>query len=152
MFIELKDTLINLEQVSNVGFLHNKGRIVFNFSHSIELETNKVWSTIADYRYFTASSEEEYNEKKKEVQDVLSSLGFINSTRGNHYWVNKSKVSYITTDGHKNRLIFNLSTSITKNTTKGISLINDFVFWDYSSVDDFNKGMLETQLKLKGNS
>lgn len=142
MFIKFpqRDLTINLNKVSNIGFLDNKLKIVFNFSHSIDIEKKGTgeWATIADYKYIDCASEEEYSEFKKDVMDSMKTSGnFLMSSDSTHYSVNKSQISYVTTDSRKNRIIFNLSTSITKETHKGINVINDFVFWSFEDPHEF---------------
>lgn len=151
MYIDAKDMMINLDKVSNVGFLDFKRRIVFNFSHSIELEDKKTkeWSTIADYKYLDSNGEEEYSKVKELVKKSLLEKGFLEPTKESHYWVNPSEVSYINFDEMKHRLIFNLSTSVTRDTAKGLCLINDFVFWTFDNAEQLEEALVNTARKVK---
>ena len=145
MYIEVKEMLVNLDKVSNVGFLDSKRRIVFNFSHAVEIQNNRTgeWNTIADYKYYDAVDDQSYEEKKQSVKDALSQSGFIEPQYYAHYWINPKQVSYINTDKNKNRLIFNLNTSVDVHMKQGVTLGNDFVFWTFDNEQDFIQAMLD---------
>lgn len=149
MFIELKDIVVNLNQVSNVGFLDHRNRMVFNFSHSIELQNHKTneWNTIADYKYYDLS-EDDYYTKKKQIQQSLLQDGFLEPMHFSHYWINPKSIAYVNYDDKKHRLIFNLSTSVTKDTGKGVTLINDFVFWTFNTEQELQEASASVQRSL----
>lgn len=150
MFVEVKDMLINLEKVSNVGFLDFKKRVVFNFSHSIEIiNKEKEWSTIADYKYYDGESEEDYHAKKEAIQKALIQAKFLEPYHCSHYWVNPKEISYINADVSKNRLIFNLNTSVDVQMKHGVSLGNDFVFWTFDNPEKFQEVSVDIIRKVK---
>jgi hypothetical protein len=140
--------IINLDLVSNIAFLEHKQRIIFNMSHSIEIkndDTNET-STIADYKYWELPSIEEYNAAAVSLTNKISSIGFLISSSTNKA-INPLHISYVNVDHSKNRIVFNLNTSITSR-LNGL-LTNDYVFWNANSdtelsqmVDDLHQQIL----------
>lgn len=140
-FIRIDDKFLNLDSCASVGLSKNDGknrfRIVFNLSHSIEVFDKQLNKNIvvADYKYWDFDSSIEFNKNLEKLTKNLLASDFLFSTDKKHYYVNPAKVSYITFDDEHNRIIFNMSTSITKKTT-GL-LTNDYVFWTYSTKEEY---------------
>lgn len=138
MFIKANESLINLDNVTNIGFLDNKLKIVFNFNCSIDSDKKGRIQLVADYRYWSFDNVDDYNNAISDLEKlIINDKNWI--IHKNHHWVNLKYVTHINSDKAKNRIIFNLNNSITRDTRLGEdSLINDFVFWTFENSEDFN--------------
>jgi hypothetical protein len=152
------EKIVNLNQVSNIGFEVYTDRnnqtaykIIFNFSTGVSLKNN-IERIVPDYQYFVYHNKDEY----EKVVDILNDL--INEER----WlapsvkgivkriINPDRVTFVATDPRKNRIIVNLSTSISfySNYERKTS---DFVYIDFPSKEefDFEYKYLVSQLELR---
>jgi hypothetical protein len=144
-FYKVGDKIINLDNVSSIGFIPAKNRVVYNMNHSIETidRTLNEAIMIADYKYYNFDVESEYQEHCTEIRGHSMLFGYVQSTSDYHHLVNPLNVSYINFEKENKRIIFNLSTPVTKRkygtNTKiepGI-LTNDFVFWTYTTEEEY---------------
>jgi hypothetical protein len=149
MFIQANQSIINLDNVTNIGFLDNRKRIVFNFNCSIESDKNNNIQLVADYRYWNFESTEEYDLESAKLKLLLLAIGnWVEPAVHNHHWVNTYFVTHVNSDDKRNRLIFNLCNSISKDTKLGNnSIVNDFVFWDFNGEREFFEDTRELVIK-----
>jgi hypothetical protein len=134
--IDYGRSLLNLDNVSNIAFLERSNRIVFNFVSNIEIKSKNGIQVIADYRYDDYVSLSDYNNRKYELQDILSDLGFIAPKFEGHHWINPKHVTFVNVDKKRNKVMFNLANSVTKMIDNEVMLVNDFVFWTHKSEED----------------
>jgi hypothetical protein len=129
--------ILNLQACTSIGVNKSRLRIVFNLSHSIEMFDSKLSKNIivADYKYWDFDNEIDFNVGLSKVNSLIRVNNFFISTDKKHYFVNPDQLSYITFDDDNNRIIFNLSTSVTKKTTG--TLTNDYVFWTFNNKDEY---------------
>lgn len=131
--------------MSNITFNKEKLRIIYNFSNNIDIKINTNYGEeirmIADYRYDDFYNEMEFNQKKIELRERVKSLGFIIPDSPYHHWVNPKHITFVNVDYKKTRIIFNLANSITKPIGGEMMLVNDFVFWDYSTEEELNEAI-----------
>jgi hypothetical protein len=136
--IDYNRSVLNLANVTNIAFLEKHNRIVFNFANNIEIKSSKGIQVIADYRYDDYNSSTEFKARQEELIKVLDEYGYIKPmySQYNHHWVNPSHVTFINVDKKRNRIMFNLSNSVTKLVDNEVMLVNDFVFWNCTSEEE----------------
>lgn len=156
-FYKIGDKLINLDNVSSIGFIPAKNRLVYNLNHSIETFERATSATImiADYKYHNFSTEAEYLAESKQIRDHSLLFGFIHSSSDFHHLVNPINISYISFDSDNKRIIFNLCTPVTKrkynqsNELVGESMLtNDFVFWTYQTQEEYEANVKYVEKEL----
>lgn len=126
MFLEIKDVLVNLKNVSNINILNNKNRIIFNLNYSINIGKK----TKSDYIYWDSSSREEFNNNLKLIENnVYFKQNFI--PKINNGYININEISSIKFIEKKYRVIFNLNNPVTfstDNTNLATNITSDFVY------------------------
>lgn len=132
---------LNLEHVSNFGFL--KDKIVFNMDYSVTLKSyknnNKV--IISDYVYWIPNSFEELIEMKALILESTifsesSKLRWIQCSNDPEFKqriVNMDCVSSIKFDDERRKVIFNLSHTV----TFGTGLTSEFVFYKFRTQEEY---------------
>ena len=148
--------IVNLKAVSNIAFeayINRFGvqeyKIIFNMGYPVSLKTDYK-KLISDYVYFVYQDRDEY----ERTVDTLS--GLINE----HGWIaplingvvtritNPDYISFISTDPRKNRIILNLSTSVSfyNNNER---LTSDFIYLDFTSQQEYieNYAYIRAQLE-----
>lgn len=145
MFIMIGSNVINLAKVSNVAFkdefaAKERGRIIFNFCYSIQIK-NEIGESIfiPDYKYSDNIDPDVFYSEVESLKSQLKKAGFIEPSSDYHYWVNKNHISYITKDVYRKKIIFNLSTPISKTLDDKQAVINDFVFWSFDDSSFMNE-------------
>jgi hypothetical protein len=136
---------INLDNVSNIGFIPEKNRIIINFNYSISLSKSSE-KKIADYRYLDFDSQEEFEEFVTDLCKMAEQKFYIMPNVEeflDKHWVNPRHISYLNTDVKKNRIIFNMTNPITKLVNDELRTINDFVFWDFDTLEKFEEALKE---------
>jgi hypothetical protein len=136
---------INLDNVSNIGFVPEKNRIIINFNYSISLSKSSE-KKIADYRYLDFDSQEEFEEFVTDLCEMAEQKFYIMPSVEellDKHWVNPRHISYLNTDVKKNRVIFNMTNPITKVVNDELRTINDFVFWDFDTLEKFEEALKE---------
>ena len=136
-------SLVNMDNVTNIAFLDKTNRIVFNFNNNIEIKTSNGIQVIADYRYDNHDSVKTYADKKQEIIKYMKEHSFIEPVypEQDHHWVNPIHITFINVDRSKNRLMFNLSNSVTKPIKGEIMLVNDFVFWNHNEANELENSV-----------
>jgi hypothetical protein len=147
-FIECNNGIINLGNVSNIGFIENKNRVIFNFNYSIPLPKKNVQDEekiVADYKYADFSTQEDFEEFVIMLGHKAEELNFIMSrdegTLLDRHWINPLHISFVGTDEPKNRIIFNMTNQTNKMIGGKNKIINDFIFWDVGSKEQFKSNM-----------
>jgi len=131
-----KERSVNLKNVTNIAFINQPDRgvhkIIFNLDSSVNLKgTDQV---IPDYVYAIYQTEDEYT-KACDTLTQLQNHGWLMPKVNNNVsrMINPEKITFITTDAKKNRLIVVLKTTITIK-PKGKNQYNpDFMFFDFDN-------------------
>jgi len=133
--------VINLKEVSSIGFEskktgHKAYKVIINFSYPVSLK-NDYKKVVSDYQYFVFQTEEEYNKYVSELNNLIN-VGWIAPKVENtvRRIINPDKISFISKDLRKNRIIINLATSVSfhNNTDRKTS---DFLFIDFETEEEF---------------
>ena len=150
--------VVNLKEVTNIAFeiyTNREGKtvykIIFNFNVPVSLKNNII-KIIPDYMYFVYYDEEEYQKTVDILNDLINeSMWLAPSIDGRvKRIINPDKITFIARDPRHNRIIVNLSTSISfysdyKRRT------SDFIYFDFTDPEEFEaeyQYMME-QLNLK---
>jgi hypothetical protein len=143
-FIGFKEQkIVNLNRVSNIYVVKNSdssGKIVFNLDYSVKIFKNEKGSGLkysSDYVYWMFTSKEELNRMINLIQDNLSFEWFVPNNYEKFRYINMSKVSTITKDDKKLRIIFNLCYNVTHPRDEN-KVTSDFVFFDFSTTEEYN--------------
>ena len=138
-FIKANNKFINLEHVSSINVLQK--RVAFDLDCPVELD-NKV---ISYYAYSDSDNREDFKTNN------YIQCNFINK---DGVYINRNHISAVTFRDDKNRIIFNLSHSITSTKHNGESrLTSKFIYFDFNTINEYNKFIIELtnilQLKTK---
>ena len=132
MFLTLNNKTVNTETVHNIAFEDKKRKIIFNFEYGVSLRDDED-KIISDYVYFLFDNDEDFETTKARLIDMEGWLGsgadYINRI------VNSKKISFMTSDTYSNRIIFNLTSSVSFTKNK-YSRSSDFVWWTYNSASE----------------
>ena len=150
---------VNLKNVTSVSIEENINRkkIIFNFDYTIT-HPYKPDVFVSDYVSVYYDDDQEFKKVFKELSSQLESLYWFEGQNSLDlegpdkiwHWVNIDKVSFITYDEHKNRIILNLSCTVTKRHSSG-ELTSDFVYFSYPTKSEFmkNRERLENLINSK---
>jgi len=129
MFLTLNNKTVNTDTVHNIAFEDRKRKIIFNFEYGVSMrdDSDKI---ISDYVYFLFDNDEDFENTKSKLTAlngwISSGVDYINRI------VNSKKISFMTSDKYNNRVIFNLTSSVSFTKDK-YSRSSDFVWWTYKS-------------------
>lgn len=142
-FININNTLLNLESVSNVNIQRKRNRVIFNLNYTIGVPKSSKEDQskrISDYVYWDFSNNLELvNSVENLLNHNYIKENFI--ILGNS-WINKNEISTVKFDQNKLRFIFNLSNSATFVDRKGdIRLTSEFVYVDFDDYNEFEVNM-----------
>lgn len=143
MFIRHTDnTLINLENVSNIFIDRKNNKVIFNMNYAV-----KLGDTITpDYEYWYF---DELNEMVSSLNDTLERAGWILPNNIYNRYVNPKCVSSIKIDDRNLKVIYNLNATVThpddvRKISGGMNiplqkqrLTSDFVFIKFNNADEF---------------
>lgn len=124
--------IVNIDNVTNVGYLREKLKIVFNMNYGITLQEKLGSKIISDYVYWEFTSVSEYE----------SCVDMINKKTSN--WIRTSKeqrivnpklISSIVFDDTNFKIIFNFSHTVTLSTG---GLTSEFTFHKFSTQEKYN--------------
>ena len=141
--------IVNLDQVTNIAFEESidrfenpKFKIIYNFAYPISLKNN-IDKQIPDYSYHVYSNKEEYQEQVEKLNLQLDNKGWYAPIINNKVQriVNLDYVSFISTDTYKNRIITNLSCSVSFYNDYHRKT-SDFIFFDFESLDRLESEIL----------
>ena len=123
---------VNLDNVTTIFIDNIDKKIIFNFNYSIRVSSrDKLENQRADYIAWYLS-EEDLERVKISLLEMLSTTEwFLPDFKHNHRCVKKSMVSTIKFADYINRIIFNLTCSVTDQRSTSDSLTSDFVFWNF---------------------
>jgi len=140
--------IVNLDQVSNIGFdtgtdrFNNpKFKIIFNMVYGVSLKNNTD-KQIPDYVYFVYDNPEEYQDKIDKLNAQINHAKWFAPLIGDKVdmIINPNYISFISTDRSKNRIITNLSCSVSFYNDYQRKT-SDFIFLDFNTLDE-----METEL------
>ncbi len=147
--------IMNMKEVTNIGFEHYFDRndretwkIILNFGYPVSLP-NDFSKLVSDYQYIVLHDLDEYNAYIDELSNLIN----------NHMWlaprvngkitriINPEKISFVATDTKKNRIIFNLNTSVSFY-NNNMRKTSDFLYIDFDNRTDFDNEYkyIKTQL------
>ncbi len=146
---------VNLKEVSNIAFTQEYNRagdlyykIIFNFDYGISLRGNNG-KIIADYCYFVYNDYNDYEKMEEKLSDLINEKGWIAPIVNGSVSriVNPDKISFMATDTRKNRIILNLSTSVSfyNDFSKKTS---DFIYFDFNTLDEYKENLVYIQDQL----
>jgi hypothetical protein len=143
MFIRHKNnSIVNLENVSNVFIDRKDSKVIFNMNYSVKL--GKTLTPDYTYWYF-----DDLDEMVKSLDTVLGEYGFITPNNIYNRYVNPNCVASIKIDDVSFKVIYNLNSTVTHpvdnrkiNNGSEIplhkqSLTSDFVFIKFNNSEDF---------------
>ena len=133
-FVKVKDKLINLEHVSSFNILDN--RVAFDFDCPVELKDK----TISYYAYGDLSNIDLLNNEY-----IIQNFIIYNSVR-----INRNHITAIKFEEDKNRVIINLSHSVTSygyGHEKRIT--SKFLYCDFDRIEDYNDFTMYLTDKIK---
>ena len=138
--------IVNLDNVSSVGVKTNhRGRkVIFNFAHSITLDSGKM---IADYDYWHVDTDENVDKVVQTIKDNMPNAFISSDFR--HYIVNGDNVANIVFDDSNNRVIFNLNFSKEVRVSGAYTLSSDFTYWDFDSSNEYERAKTEIFKRIK---
>lgn len=142
MFISYNNSIVNLDNVTNVLIDDKNKKVIFNMKYSVRLEN--VFT--ADYVYWRYEHEDE----KELFIEKLISANFIQPNLPTNRWVNPMNVASIKIDEGSLKVIFNLTCSITHpEDVRAIKngdidhidarVTSDYVFIKFDDIQDFDK-------------
>lgn len=147
-YLSTNDRLINLQNVSNINVLTNSYRIIFNFNYGIDMGKK----TISDYVYWDAIDVHNFNYNLSVLNANKYFIdNYLDQINGNGY-INKNEISSIKFSEKKNRVIFNLSHSITFTDFYGNDKItSEFVYVNCNNNQEFKDYSQYVKSKLTKN-
>jgi hypothetical protein len=138
------EKLINLHSVTNIAFEEYTDRngldaykVIMNFDYGVSLK-NDFDKQISDYAYFVMNDESQFIEYKEMLNTLVNENGWIAPIVNGEIKriFNPDKISFVATDKRKNRIIFNIATSVSfYNNVKRKS--SDFAYIDFDTPEDF---------------
>jgi len=141
--------IVNLDQVSNIGFDEGidrfgnpKYKIIYNFTYPISLKNN-VQKQVPDYVYHVYTDYTEYQKQVSKLNQQINEAKWfapiINNTVSRI--VNPKFISFISTDKSKNRIITNLSCSVSFYNDYN-RRTSDFIFFDFEDKETMESEFL----------
>lgn len=135
---------VNIKAVSNIAFeayINRFGiqeyKIIFNMGYPVSLKVDYT-KLISDYVYFVYQDKTEYESTVDALADLINVHGWIAPLiRGVVSRItNPERISFISTDPRKNRVILNLNTSVSFYNNND-RLTSDFIYLDFSSEQEY---------------
>ena len=147
--------IINLKQVSNIGFefyIDRNGddtwKIIINFGYGVSLK-NDFSKEISDYQYFVFHDKGQYDEYVNTLSDLINDANWLAPRVSGEIKriVNPDMISFIATDKRKNRVILNLAASVSFY-NNNLRKTSDFLFIDFASEEEFKSEYQYLQSQL----
>ena len=137
-FFKTNDRLVNLHNVSNINFLNNSNRVVFNLNYHIELSTKPGTKLISDYVYLDGRNSEDYDFIVTNIiNNEFIQENFLLHPNG---YININEISSVKFSDKKLRVIFNLSHPITFIDEFHFKRItSEFVYVDFDEVSEYKE-------------
>lgn len=139
MFIETPQESVNLKNVSNINIIHKSKRIVFNMNYGISIKDRMGEKIISDYVYWDSNNEKQFQKNLDLLYTKIKEHGnFIpKPERETSGYINIDEISSIKFNTHKNRVIFNLSHTVSiSNHRNERALSSEFVYVDFDNIGD----------------
>lgn len=147
MFLKVNNTVVNLDNVSNINLIKHRNRIAFNMNYNIELRIDEKTKYISDYVYWDAKDDREYEDNLRRLQtDDFFICEFIKHPNG---FININEISSIKYNEFKRRVIFNLSHTVSfKDESGDFKLTSEFVYVNFNSQKEYDEfvNYLENEL------
>jgi len=150
--------LINLKNVSNIVFMpdnttrqgQHKPKIIFNFDYHVSLP--KSDKKISDYYYLIFDSMEEYKNTEKELNKLINEYNWVAPIVNGKIdkIVNPDKISFVTQDDDKKRIIINLNSSVSFHGNY-FRYTGDFCYFTHDDYNEYKRNLsyVKGLLKLK---
>jgi hypothetical protein len=107
-FINTKEQILNLKNVSNVNVITERNRIVFNLNFNIEIPQKNTNKKISAYVYWDGDNLKDLDDNLKFLEEnEYFKNNFIKQL--NSGFINKNEISSVKFLYEKKRVIFNLS-------------------------------------------
>jgi hypothetical protein len=158
-FIETPEgELINLKNVSNIVFMpdnttrqgQHKPKIIFNFDYHVTLP--KSDKKISDYKYLIFDTIQEYKSVEKELEKLINEKEWIAPIIDGKIEkiINPDKISFVTQDDNKLRIIVNLSSSVSFHGNY-FRYTSDFVYLNHTDPEEYERNLsyIRGLLKLR---
>lgn len=145
-FLQTNDRIVSLKNVSNININARNNRIIFNMNYNIEIEKNQEYKIISDYVYWDLLP--------SQFDDTLVNLSsheYItdNFIPHNNGYINKDEISSIKFAEKKQRVIFNLSHTVSFIDNYGNQhMTSEFVYVNFKTDDEYNSYVQEIKSKL----
>lgn len=130
-FIQAGERIVNLSNVSNINFVNDCKRVVFNMNYNVEMiqkdkgTDRQIRKNISDYVYWDGID-------KAEIRDLFRNEYFIQYFIRNNdstLFINLREISSIKFIKDKNRVIFNMSHPVSFRESSGkLKLTSEFVY------------------------
>ncbi len=141
---EPDNKVINLKEVSNIAFEEYTDRngndtwkIIYNFCFPISLKNNTS-KKVPDYQYMVFHDKKEYDRTVDILNELVNQKNWLapNVSGTIKRIINPDAISFVATDHRKNRVIVNLSTSVSFWNELS-RMTSDFVYFDFDTFEDF---------------
>ena len=136
--------IVNLQNVTNIAFETYNDRngketykLIFNFDYNVSLKQDYS-KMIPDYIYFITHDKLEYENYMTEMSELINKQGWLAPKIGTEInrIINPDKISFVATDKRKNRVIFNLTTSVSFYSQNN-RITSDFIYIDFPTIEEF---------------
>ena len=143
------EKMVNIKNVTNIAFeeyVDRNGKdtykTIMNFDYNVSLKQDYS-KHVPDYQYFITHDKEEHQDYMDQMSGLINDHGWLAPrVSGNiNRIINPDKISFIATDERKNRIIFNIATTVTfySNNTRKTS---DFIYVDFPTLEEFKSEYL----------
>ena len=137
--------IVNLDNVTNIAFeeTDKSYKIIFNMNYGVSLK-HKTDKIIPDYVYFKYEKhqEQEKDQVLQELDKLINEKMWIAPVIDNEVTriANPRYISFIATDEYKNRIILNLSTSISFHSDNKRKT-SDFMYLDFTNKEEYKNNL-----------
>ena len=153
MFFETKDhKFVNLREVTSIAFEEytdrfgvEKYKVIFNMNYGVSLK-NDTSKMIADYVYSIYNTREDFTDAFLYLINLVDEYQWIKCKEPRI--VNPDHISFVTVDKHRNRIILNLSCSVSFHGDHA-SKTSDFVYINCSDKDEYYERLTNIRESLE---
>ena len=151
MFFETNDgKMVNLREVTSIAFedFTKSGsktyKIIFNMNYGISLKGNSG-KIISDYVYSIYNNGQDFEESLFYLMNLVDEYQWIKTIEPRI--INPDHISFVTQDYKKNRIIFNLASSVSFHGDYE-SRTSDFIYVNCKDEEDFQERLNDVREKL----
>lgn len=137
-FINTKEQILNLKNVSNINVSTERNRIIFNLNFNIEIPQKNTNKKISAYVYWDGDNLEDLSNNIKALEEnEYFKNNFIKQL--NSGFINKNEISSVKFLYEKKRVIFNLShPAHFYDSSDKEKMTSEFVYVNCKSDDVYN--------------